>query len=592
MTFAMMLAVAVVPIIVFYNWVGRTSFENELKQVDENHLTIARNLSSTLSRFTVDAFAVFEFVLAEDTGSNGYTKLLRKFDICYVMLLDPENQLVDGVRGGKEHEQVMPTAETIAELRGLAAAKPGQIVVSGVRQHNNKSHFFIAKQLEDGNIAIAPWSANYVLKLQKSIAFGELGHSMMVDHNGLVVAHPNPEWQRINKDASKLSVVQAMLAGKTGVMQFYSPPMDADMIAGFTQVPETGWGVMVPQPIRELEARADTIQDAAFYISALVVALAAIVGLSFSRLLAAPIISLGSSVRGIAGGNFSARVGALPTYTPLEIKRLAQNFDAMAEDLEKKKNLLDKILHHEKQLSSERAVLLAEAQRANAAKSQFVSTISHELRTPLTSIRGSVDLVLSGSLGALPPKMENMLSLGKKNVDRLLLLVNDILDFGSLDSGQMTMSMEPMSAAKTISDAVEANAPFSSLSQIELVPILPAEPYEVLIDGNRIQQVLSNLISNAVKFSKQGNKVEISTEIEGGFGVFRVKDYGIGISEEFRPKLFERFTQEDSSDTRSVGGTGLGLAISKAIVENHGGTLEFESEFGVGTTFVFTLPLA
>jgi signal transduction histidine kinase len=149
-----------------------------------------------------------------------------------------------------------------------------------------------------------------------------------------------------------------------------------------------------------------------------------------------------------------------------------------------------------------------------------------------------------------------------------------------------------VSAAQILSETVEANTPFSRVSKVSLNADLPGAAFDVLADDNRIQQVFSNLISNAVKFSHEGGSVEISAEMQDGFGVFRIKDHGIGISEEFRPRLFDRFTQEDSSDTRRVGGTGLGLAISKAIVENHGGTLDFESEVGVGTTFWFTIPLA
>lgn len=592
MTFSMMLAVAVVPIVVFYDWVARTSMENEIKQVDESHLIIAKNLSSTLSRYTRDTFAVFEFVLNNQSDHVGYPKLLKMFNICQVMVLDADNALVSNVAGANGHVKGPPSAGIIAEIRRLAAAKPGKVVVSGIRQGPDGSHFFIGKELQDGQIAIAPWSPNYVQKLQKSIAFGELGHSMMVDHEGLVVAHPNAEWQRINKDASKLSVVQAMLAGETGVMQFYSPPMDADMIAGYTSVPETGWGVMVPQPIRELEARADEVKATALYISALVVGLAAFVGLWFSKLLAAPIISLATTARRLATGDFSARVDTLPRYAPTEIGALSSIFDEMAADLQRKNDQLTESLTHEKQLSQERATLLAEARHAYEMKSQFVSTISHELRTPLTSIRGAVDLVLSGHLGPLGPKAESMLAVGQRNVGRLLTLVNDILDFSRLESGQLALHLAPVSAAQTLADAVEANTPFARDSDVTLVAHPPAPGFDVLADTNRIQQVLSNLVSNAVKFSHAGNKVEISAEIDGDMGVFRIKDHGIGISEDFQPRLFDRFTQEDSSDTRRVGGTGLGLAISKAIVENHGGTLAFETEINVGTTFSFTLPLA
>lgn len=590
--FLMMFAIAIVPIAIFYNWVERTSFENELKQVDENHLIIAKNLSSTLSRFAVDTFAVFDFVLAEESENGKYNELLKTFDICSIFVLAADNSLRTHIHGENKQPEGIPAPEIIAELRFLASEKPGKTVVSGIRQHNGSSHFFIAKIFEDGTLAFAPWSAQYMIELQRSIAFGELGHSMMVDHEGLVVAHPNPEWQRTTKDASKLPVVQAMLSGKTGVMQFYSPPMAADMIAGYTYVPETGWGVMVPQPITELQTKANDIQNAALLIAALVIVLATIVGFMFSRILTGPIVSLGTSVRGFANGNLSARIGSLPRYTPSEICGLAQTFDTMAEDLEKKKDQLIKVLHKEKQLSREWATLLIEAQRSDVVKSQFVSTVSHELRTPLTSIRGSVDLILSGKLGTVDPKIEAMLAIGQRNVQRLLLLVNDILDCGYLESGQMSLEQKSVLAEQIIFDAVGSNTPFCKSSEVELVSVPCSESFEVLIDDKRIQQVLSNLISNAAKFSHKRSSIELSMEKKGDYGIFHVKDSGIGISDEYRSRVFERFSQADSSDTRSAGGTGLGLSISKSIVECHGGTLEFESELGVGTTFSFTVPLS
>jgi signal transduction histidine kinase len=593
MIFWMMLFVAAVPTAIFYSWVSQTSFENEISQVDESHLIIANNLSLALSRYSRDAIAVFDFVVSHsDEHIVSYPKLLPMFDISEVLLLDADNQLIFKITDGDENTDVTLDPSIIAELRLLTAAEPGEIVVSGLRQYDGAPHFFIAQLLADGTIALAPWSPRYVIELQQSITFGELGHSMVVDHQGLVVAHPNPEWQRVSKDASGLSVVQAMLDGRTGVMQFYSPPMDADMIAGYTYVPTTGWGVMVPQPIRELEANVEAIKATALYISALVITLSAIVGLLFSKHLTRSIVVLVGSAKRVARGDFSARLEPLPRYTPYEITNLAHSFDEMTDDIRETHGQLTQSLLAERILSDERAHLLAEAERANVAKSEFVATISHELRTPLTSIKGSIDLVQSGHLGALSSKAEKMLAVGQKNVERLLSLVNDILGYSSLDAGQLKPDRVRISADQILSDALEINSPLILGRDATLVHTPTTVPFDVLADKRQVQQVMSNLISNAVKFSAQGGVVEVSTEIEGDFGVFRVKDSGVGISEKFWSMVFDRFTQEDGSDTRNVGGTGLGLAIAKSIVENHSGTIYFETELGVGTTFSFTVPLA
>jgi signal transduction histidine kinase len=593
MTFWMMLFVAAVPTAIFYSWVSRTSLEAEISQVDESHLVVAKNLSLALSRYSRDAISVFDFVVSHsEEGMASYPKLLPMFDIGEVLLLDPDNQLILKLTIGEEHTEVTLDPNIIAELRLLTAAEPGEIVVSGLRQYDGAPHFFIAQLLADGTIALAPWSTRYVIELQQSIAVGELRLSMVLDHQGLVVAHPNPEWQRVSKDASGLSVVQAMLDGKTGVMHYYSPTMDADMIASYTYVPRTGWGVVIPQPMRELEAHAEAIKTSALYISALVITLSAIVGLLFSKHLTRSIVVLVGSAKRVARGDFSARLESLPRYTPYEMTNLAHSFDEMTDDIRKMNGQLTQSLLAERTLSNERAHLLAEAERANAAKSEFVATISHELRTPLTSIKGSIDLVQSGHLGALSSKAEKMLAVGQKNLGRLLSLVNDILDFSSLDAGQSKPDRLRLSADQILSDALDVNSPFILDREVTLVHIPTTVPFDVLVDERQVQQVMSNLISNAVKFSAKAGVVEVSTEIEGDFGVFRVKDCGVGISEKFWSTVFDRFTQEDGSDTRKAGGSGLGLAIAKSIVENHGGTIYFETELGVGTTFSFTVPLA
>lgn len=229
--------------------------------------------------------------------------------------------------------------------------------------------------------------------------------------------------------------------------------------------------------------------------------------------------------------------------------------------------------------------------RADTAKSEFVSTMNHELRTPLTAIHGALDLILAGVMGEFTPEMEQMLSICKINSNHLLLLINDILEIDKMDAGEFTYNVEPLTTEEILSAAVKANEPFAKEFKTALTILPDRKSFNVLADRTRIQRVFYNLISNAIKFSTEGSTVEISAQQDGDFGVFTVKDYGSGIAKEFEPKLFERFTQADSSATRRAGGTGLGLSISKTIVEGHCGTIDYETEIGVGTTFWFTVPL-
>lgn len=225
-------------------------------------------------------------------------------------------------------------------------------------------------------------------------------------------------------------------------------------------------------------------------------------------------------------------------------------------------------------------------------KNEFISNINHELRTPLTSIKGSLDLVTSGLLGELPEKALKLLRIGQQNSDRLLLLINDILDLTKIESGRVEFLKDSASASRILTDAHNLNAAYTAGLGVDLEIIDPDDAFFVIADEARTQQILSNLISNAAKFSNKGSRVELFARRDGGFGVFGVRDFGIGIPEGFHSTLFDRFTQVDGSDTRSVGGTGLGLAISKMLAEGQGGYVSFETALDVGSTFSLFLPLA
>jgi len=234
---------------------------------------------------------------------------------------------------------------------------------------------------------------------------------------------------------------------------------------------------------------------------------------------------------------------------------------------------------------------VTERRRLDAMKNEFVSTVSHELRTPLTSIRAALGLVTGGAAGALPEPASELLGIAHKNAERLVMLVNDILDIEKMEAGRLEFRRERISARQLLEQAVEANRAYAGQFGLRLETAGdPEADAEVYADAMRIQQVLANLLSNAAKFSPRGGVVEVSLAVNAGSATFRVRDHGPGIPEAFRDRIFQRFAQADSSDVRQKGGTGLGLAISRAIVEHHAGTIGFEDAAGGGTCFHFSLP--
>jgi len=232
---------------------------------------------------------------------------------------------------------------------------------------------------------------------------------------------------------------------------------------------------------------------------------------------------------------------------------------------------------------------ITERREVERMKNEFVSTVSHELRTPLTSIRGSLGLLEGGILGELPTQAQDMVRIARTNTERLIRLINDILDLEKIESGKLELKLQSVEAAEVIDATFSGVRGMADAARVRLrADAVGAGP--VRADRDRLIQVLTNLVSNAIKFSPPDSEVRVRAARDARGQVrFSVVDQGPGIPLDQRGRLFGKFQQLDSSDTRTKGGTGLGLAISQAIVEQHGGRIEVHSEPGQGATFTFSL---
>lgn len=234
---------------------------------------------------------------------------------------------------------------------------------------------------------------------------------------------------------------------------------------------------------------------------------------------------------------------------------------------------------------------ITERKKIDRLKTEFISTVSHELRTPLTSIRGSLQLINGGAVGEMPEQAGNLIDIACNNTERLLLLINDILDFEKIQSGNMRLAHEPIEISPFVTQALEEHAGYAKQHRVQYILKAHIDNAFVFADPHRLMQVLANLLSNAAKFSPEGGEINISVCRQEEHRIrILVQDSGPGIQEAFRQKIFDRFTQSDASDTRQKGGTGLGLAIAKGIMEQHNGTIDFVSPPGEGTTFYIELP--
>jgi signal transduction histidine kinase len=225
-------------------------------------------------------------------------------------------------------------------------------------------------------------------------------------------------------------------------------------------------------------------------------------------------------------------------------------------------------------------------------KSDFMATMSHELRTPLTSVIGYSDMLLSGVTGELNERQSNFVSSILTNGESLLNLINDVLDLTKIEAGRLELNLEAVDLRSALLGVLPVVKPRAADKRIKISTYLPTDVPTIIADPAKFNQVLLNLLTNAIKYTHENGNVSVEARSQDGFVEIWVTDTGIGIGREDIDRIFQRFTQIDSSASRLQGGTGLGLAITKELVELHGGQIRVQSKLGKGSSFIFTVPIS
>ena len=542
-----MIFASIVPIIALYMLTERNLLQQEIASVDENHLIIARNLEAAIDRYTNDVASVLVLVSSDLNGfKDQETKdILDDFDIQTVALFNSEGSLEN--------------------------------VFSGVRQFNGTPHLFAVLPLDNDTTIIAILAPTYLIKMQRSIKFGKFGHSMMVDQFGKIIAHPNVSWQETSNDVSKLSVVQKMISGETGVATFYSPAMNADMISGFTFVARTGWGIMVPQPMGELVARVKDNQSAAFWVVLIEIIVLTVLSWFLSRQIAAPIQNVVAAAKKVSAGDLSVRVAKYrQPFVIEEVLKLGESFNQVIIDLQKDRLKLTEALRL--------------AQEGVRTKSRFLAIASHEIRTPMHGVMGILNLL---DEDCLKERQHQLVSTAQVAGNDLVKLLDDVLRFSKLEAKDEVVQEKPFNVMELVNGVSELFHPLAIEKGLTLKAVAPDR--NLIGDSELLGHVLFNLVGNAIKFTDRG-QIGISTEIDftlpsSASLIISVKDSGIGICKGKFETIFEEFFQVETELNRRFEGTGLGLAILKRIVELMKGRITLESEIGKGSCFTVSVPI-
>jgi signal transduction histidine kinase len=469
--------------------------------------------------------------------------------------------------------------------------------VSFVNQ--SEPHMTIAlREGPSGGVVVADLTLKLIRDVISEIKVGKAGYAYAVDSNGDLIIHPDLSLILKRTNLSSLPQVNAALNSGTG--QGQSPkeitegrdPSGAKVLTATQSILPLGWHVFVEQPLGEAFAPlyAAIFRTVLLLIVGLV--LAVLASLILARRMVTPIETLQAGAARIARGNLNEPI---QIRTGDELQALAEEFNRMTEQLrESYAGLEQKVEERTRDLGVALKQLEEkglELETVSRHKSEFLANMSHELRTPLNAIIGFSDVLHEQMFGELNEQqlgyVEDVLEAGR----HLLSLINDVLDLSKVEAGRMELDLGDVSVPQVLNGGLSMHAERASRNGITLGLTMDPDIGVIRADERKLRQVTFNLLSNALKFTPSGGRVDVTARITDGLIEVAVTDSGVGIGPEDQERIFEEFRQARGGTARHEEGTGLGLSLSRKFIELHGGRLWVESESGAGSTFRFTLPL-
>ncbi len=339
----------VIPLVLFWAWPYSKALESEVKDVRQRHLVIAQNLSAAFERYYQDVTGIFTIIDSESENqlnSSNFKQLLSSYNFSMVGKFDNQGSLTTCLFYKQNACPQRLDSDMFRLLVDTANADKVSLSTVTADKSNPNTPIMLVVQKYPDHYLLGYLTTQYIIDTGKKVSFGEKGHAAIVDQAGNVLAHPMNSWIEARKNISAVSTVQKMLAGKTGVEEFYSPALKGDMIAGYTFVPNAGWGVMVPQPLDELRVKAEHIDETAMLVMFLGVALALLITIPISFSLIKPLESLLATIKRIENGSQAVDVDFKTSrMMPKEIREIKNSFSSMMEKIESNKSEISKLAY-------------------------------------------------------------------------------------------------------------------------------------------------------------------------------------------------------------------------------------------------------
>jgi signal transduction histidine kinase len=499
-------------------------------------------------------------------------------DVTGMLLLGPDGRVVASDGGA------LPDPATLADVARATAARAGVAVQLALDRASRHRLLLVAAPVlgRDGSPAATAVMEFDSRSLERRIAregsivsLGDGYGNLLARASGLAadVSRLPAGWDRRARAGSLPAVAPGQ--GRPAAV---APGQGR--LAAFETVPDFGWTIAIERPVASALSGVDRGRDLAFATLLLVLPLAVAGGILVARRITRPLGTLADAVGELAAGNPWA---PLERSRITEVERLSAAFRAMRDRLAQR-------TAESERLAAElraRAEALAESDRR---KDEFLAMLAHELRNPLGAV-STAAYILGQSRGLEPPVARSVAVIQRQS-QHLARLVDDLLDVSRITRGKVELRREPLDLVEVVKQAVETTRPLVEARRHRLEVSLPGEPLPLVADPTRIEQVLANLIRNAVKFTAPGGFIQVDAAARDGYGVVRVRDSGAGIPGDLLPRVFDLFIQGQQGLDRSAGGLGIGLTLVRSLVEMHGGRVEARSDGpGTGSEFIIWLPL-